>query len=113
VREALVAALAPRYEVRTAATASAALDGLCTQPFDLILLDHRLPDLPGTDVLKLVKRFFPSTTDVFRDVGFKDMTHFGRVFKKLEGLLPSEFRRRTGNGGSGGPSQPGPENSSS
>jgi len=22
------------------------------------------------------------------------MTHFGRVFKKLEGQLPSEFRRR-------------------
>lgn len=35
-------------------------------------------------------------TDIFRDVGFKDMTHFGRVFKKLEGQLPSEFRRRPG-----------------
>jgi two-component system response regulator YesN len=35
-----------------------------------------------------------TVTDVFREVGFKDMTHFGRVFKKLEGKLPSEFRRR-------------------
>jgi YesN/AraC family two-component response regulator len=33
-------------------------------------------------------------TEIFRDVGFKDMTHFGRVFKRLEGQLPSKFRRR-------------------
>jgi YesN/AraC family two-component response regulator len=37
-------------------------------------------------------------TDIFREVGFKDMTHFGRVFKKLEGQLPSAFRRRRENG---------------
>lgn len=37
-----------------------------------------------------------SITDIFPDVGFKDRTHFGRVFKKLEGQLPSEFRRRSG-----------------
>jgi AraC family transcriptional regulator len=35
-----------------------------------------------------------TVTDVFREVGFKDMTHFGRVFKKIEGRLPSEYRRR-------------------
>lgn len=60
VREALAAALGPRYTVHTVATASAALDALCAYPIDLILLDHRLPDLAGTDVLKLIKRFFPS-----------------------------------------------------
>lgn len=61
VREALAAALSARYTVETVATASAALDTLCTYPVDLILLDHRLPDLAGVDVLKLIKRFFPST----------------------------------------------------
>ena len=45
------------------------------------------------DLLKSTGR---SITDIFPDVGFKDMTHFGRVFKKLEGQLPSEFRRRAG-----------------
>jgi AraC-like DNA-binding protein len=25
--------------------------------------------------------------------GFSDMTHFSRVFKKMYGLLPSEYRR--------------------
>jgi YesN/AraC family two-component response regulator len=241
VCEAITSALASHYQVQAASTASAALDALCAKPFDLILLDHRLPDLSGTDVLRLVKRFFSSTivilitgfgsediavdafrggardylrkpidcrelqarvalllelrrgterrlnpfvqttelpasggpngddpettdraraifrairhieahldatlsladvarvagmskfhfcrrfqahtgqhfreflarrrierakellktqgrtiTDIFRDVGFKDMTHFGRVFKRLEGQLPSEFRR--------------------
>jgi YesN/AraC family two-component response regulator len=43
---------------------------------------------------ELLKSTGRSITDIFPDVGFKDMTHFGRVFKKLEGQLPSEFRRR-------------------
>ncbi len=243
VLEALETALSLTYQVHTAATAAAALEALCSNSFDLILLDYRLPDLPGTAVLQAVKRFFPDTmvilmtgvgteevaiealrggardylrkpidlrdllariasllalrrvgterrqhptlrdldpdapwalhtlpperadrarailrglrymdahldsilrleavaraagmskfhfcrrfkactglsfreyltrrrvarakellrttgrsiTDIFPDVGFKDMTHFGRVFKKLEGQLPSEFRRR-------------------
>ncbi len=247
VREAIEAALASDYTVRTVADAASALDAVCDRPFDLILLDYALPDLSGTAVLKLLKRFFPSTlvilitglgseevavealrggardyirkpvdyhelrarvaallhlrrngperrqnpyldaidpanlparptpdaeigdgersvlrairyidehldaglslsavaraagmstshfcrrfksvtgiyfreylarrriarakellkdqgrtiTDVVQEVGFKDMTHFGRVFKRLEGLLPSEFRRRATQG---------------
>jgi len=39
-----------------------------------------------------------TVTAIFREVGFKDMTHFGRVFKKLEGQLPSAFRRRREDG---------------
>ena len=261
VREALETALSTRYQVETAATASAALDALAANQFDLVLLDYRLPDLLGTSVLQTIKRFFPSTlvilmtgfgtedlavqalrggardyirkpvdfldlhsrvaallalrraemthrlnpyvhqtdpaahwplpetdlkttehgrailkalrymdkhldggisladvaraagmskyhfcrrfkastgvyfreyltqrriakakellqdtgrtvTDIFREVGFKDMTHFGRVFKKLEGKLPSEFRRRVGNGSPGHPSDLSQKNSS-
>lgn len=243
--EAVTAALGARYRLETATTASAAIDAICSRPFDLLLLDHRLPDFPGTEVLRFVKKLFPSTlviiitgvgseevaiqalrggardylrkpfdsrelerrvgallalrrgsierrrnplvepsilevptgapnaddpetadraraiiravrhieehleealslaevarmagmskfhfcrrfractgqhfreflarrrierakelmkqhgrtlTDIFRDVGFKDMTHFGRVFKRLEGRLPSEFRRQS------------------
>lgn len=45
---------------------------------------------------ELLKNQGRTITDVFRDVGFKDMTHFGRIFKKLEGQLPSECRRAGG-----------------
>lgn len=41
-------------------SASAALDAVCARHFDLVLLDYQLPDIPGTEILKLVKRFFPS-----------------------------------------------------
>jgi two-component system, response regulator YesN len=34
-----------------------------------------------------------SLTDVYLDVGFKDMSHFSRVFRKLTGHSPSRFRR--------------------
>lgn len=254
VREAIEAALSSQYQVHSAATALDALDALSDRRFDLILLDYRLPDLPGTSVLHTIKRFFPSTlvilmtgygtedvavealrggardyirkpvdfldlhsrvaallalrrartthppdppvnptdsaapwsllepdlqttehgrailkalrfmdehldvglsladvaraagmskfhfcrrfktftglyfreylarrriakakelfrdtsrtiTDIFREVGFKDMTHFGRVFKKLEGKLPSEFRREREDGSRRVPSQ--------
>jgi len=254
VREALATALSTRYQVHTASTASAALDALTERAFDLILLDYRLPDLPGTSVLQAIKGFFSSipvilmtgygteeiavqalrggardyirkpvnfqdlhsrvaallsvrrieqalpppsqedlttpaapwplkeadlkqtehgpailrallymdenlnsrlrladvarvagmskyhfcrcfrtctglyfreyvvrrriakakellsdtrrtVTDIFREVGFKDMTHFGRVFKKLEGKLPSEFRRPEGDRSRGRSSQ--------
>lgn len=70
VREALEATLSSHYQVHTAATATAALDVLATRQFDLILLDYRLPDIPGTSVLRAIKRFSPSTLVIL-------MTGFG------------------------------------
>lgn len=34
-----------------------------------------------------------SVTEVYLELGFKDMTHFGRVFRKITGQLPSLYRR--------------------
>ena len=34
-----------------------------------------------------------SLTDVYLDVGFKDLSHFSRVFRKVTGQSPSRFRR--------------------
>jgi YesN/AraC family two-component response regulator len=61
VREALAVALGTRYEVRTAASGADALDALCTSPFELVLLDYRLPDLLGTSILQVIRRFSPTT----------------------------------------------------
>ena len=35
-----------------------------------------------------------SVTEVYLEVGFKDLSHFGRVFRKITGQPPSRFRRR-------------------
>jgi two-component system response regulator YesN len=59
--EAVTATLGARYHVETATTAAAAIDAICSRPFDLLLLDHQLPDFPGTEVLRFVKKLFPST----------------------------------------------------
>ena len=40
-----------------------------------------------------------SLMDVCLDVGFKDMSHFSRVFRKVTGELPSRFRRGIPNTG--------------
>jgi YesN/AraC family two-component response regulator len=61
VREAVEAALAPRFTVVGADSAAAALDAMCLRAFDLILLDYRLPDVPGTEILRLIKKFYPAT----------------------------------------------------
>jgi len=60
--EAIEACLGVRYTVRWVGTGAAAMAALCEASFDLILLDHRLPDLLGADLLTLIKRFFPATT---------------------------------------------------
>jgi YesN/AraC family two-component response regulator len=61
VGESISSALGVSYRVQTATTAAAALEAISAAPIDLVFLDHRLPDLPGTDLLRVIKRFFPST----------------------------------------------------
>lgn len=61
VGEAISSALGASYCVQTATTGAAALEAISSVPFDLVFLDYHLPDLPGTDVLRVIKRFFPST----------------------------------------------------
>jgi YesN/AraC family two-component response regulator len=36
-----------------------------------------------------------SITDTGYAVGYSDLTHFERIFKKLTGATPSQYRRRT------------------
>ena len=36
-----------------------------------------------------------SITDTGYAVGYTDLTHFERIFKKVSGITPSQYRRRT------------------
>lgn len=47
------------YDVITAASAEAALRIFSHNPVDLIITDHFLPDLPGTEMAAMMKRLKP------------------------------------------------------
>ncbi len=64
VCEAITVALGRSFQIRRAHTGSAAIDAICVSHYDLVLLDYYLPDARGTDLLKLIKQFFPSTMEV-------------------------------------------------
>lgn len=49
-----------RYEVHTAATAAEALEAVRTQPIGCVLLDIRLPDMSGTDLVPQLLEHDPS-----------------------------------------------------
>jgi two-component system, response regulator YesN len=52
--------LGKEYEVRSATTGADALARVCHEPVDLVVLDHRLPDRTGLDVLAELKSIRPS-----------------------------------------------------
>ena len=43
--------------------------------------------------LELLRSGERNVSEVYLDVGFKDLSHFSRVFRKVTGQLPSEYRR--------------------
>ena len=50
-----------RYDVDVAPTAGGLLDGLKANPYDLILLDVRLPDMDGLDAIPRCRELAPDT----------------------------------------------------
>lgn len=60
-RESLRMILRDDYEAMTAANGKEAIALLGTTEFDLVILDIRMPDINGTDLLKIVKEKAPST----------------------------------------------------
>jgi two-component system, NtrC family, response regulator AtoC len=50
-----------RYDVDVAPTAGGMLDGLKATPYDLILLDVRLPDMDGLDAIPRCRELAPET----------------------------------------------------
>lgn len=52
------------YTAHVAASGEAALDEIERKPFDLVLLDPRLPDMDGLEVLAATQALAPGTTFV-------------------------------------------------
>lgn len=63
--EAISTALRPHYQVRAAGSGMAAVRWLVRHPVDMVILDHRLPDVPGLTVLRYLKRRYPSLLVIF------------------------------------------------
>ena len=59
-QESLRAILKPEYQVLIAADGEQALQLLAQRPIDVVLLDLRMPGLPGMQVLKKMKTIDPS-----------------------------------------------------
>ena len=60
LQEILSLFLGNAYEVVPAATGADALAKLCREPVDLVVLDHRLPDLTGLEVLSRLRSIRPN-----------------------------------------------------
>lgn len=56
------------YQCKEAATAQKALDVLAASPIDLVILDIRLPDKSGTELLPEIKSAYPDTAVVMATV---------------------------------------------
>jgi DNA-binding NtrC family response regulator len=60
------------YDVRTAGDGDEAISGLQKEPFDLVLLDIKMPRMNGFEVLKFIKEKHPRTKVVML-TGFADL----------------------------------------
>ena len=60
------------YEVRKAADGRTALDMALKDDYDLILLDHRMPDMDGVDTLVELKKLFSARGKDVLDAGAVD-----------------------------------------
>jgi len=59
LQEVLTTFLGERYEIRAAMTGAEALRRVCQEPIDLVVLDHRLPDRTGLEVLTEFRSLCP------------------------------------------------------
>lgn len=80
-------------QVETASTAKSAEERF-VPPFDLVLLDMRLPDKPGTEVLKKIRRYSPTLPVLILSGWYKQpdgieadpFTFFSEKLSSLEAL---------------------------
>lgn len=78
-RDALKVILRPFFNIRSAENAANALAILNTQPIDLIVLDQRLPDRHGMDLLQDIKQAYANIEVII-------ITGHGSVESAMEGI---------------------------
>lgn len=79
-RDAVKVILRPFFNIRSAENASSAITILNTQPIDLIVLDQKLPDRQGIDLLQDIKH-------AYADIEVIIITGHGSVESAMEGIL--------------------------
>src|SRR5215470_12284947 len=60
LQDILTCFLGDTYKILPAATGADALEKLCREPVDLVLLDHRLPDVTGLEILNQLRSIRPN-----------------------------------------------------
>ena len=78
-RDALRVILLPFFTIQTAESARAAMEVLHTQPIDLIILDLKLPDRPGLDLLHDITQHHAGVEVII-------ITGYGSLQSNMEGL---------------------------
>ncbi len=115
-RESIRMVLKDKYNVSTAAGAIEGLDMLSNAPFDLVVMDIRMPIMDGITALQEIKKKYPDTEVILLTAyasleTAKDATRYGafdyllKPFDKDDILMVIEKglakkRSKSGNGGS-------------
>src|SRR3972149_6377171 len=90
VRELLDTILKEKYTVMTAATGEAALQTLEKVEVNVVLLDLRLPDREGMDILKTIKERYPDIEMVIRAMKLGAYHYITKDFESEELLALME-----------------------
>ncbi len=76
------------YEVRTTESAELALEQLSRTPFDLAVIDYRLPGLSGLDLIEQLKDVSPETQTIvitaYSSPELEDEAHRLQAYRYLE-----------------------------
>jgi DNA-binding NtrC family response regulator len=80
--------LGNEYDVQTASSAELALEQCTVVPFDLAVVDYRLPGIDGLDLIRQIQRINPQTQTIvitaYSSPEIKDQAHRLHAYRYLE-----------------------------
>jgi DNA-binding response OmpR family regulator len=82
------------HQIELCSDGTTALARLASEPFDLIVTDLRLPDLPGLDVVRKAKEVWPQTPTLVMS-GASDLVDSDALARRgVDYLLSKPFTRQ-------------------